>query len=80
MCQAVRLDDAYESPVLKARFGQAFPTLGDSELERVRAFATPCELAAGTRVYETGKSNAGIYEVLSGSIRITARLANSSSS
>jgi len=63
----------FGSIALQARHGQAFPTLDDHELERVRRFATPRRFDAGTRVYETGKPSAGIYMLLSGTVRITGR-------
>src|SRR5690349_10876417 len=61
------------SPSIAARRTQAFPTLDAGEIDRIRAFATPCRFAAGERVYETGKPTVGLVLVLSGAIRITAR-------
>ena len=61
------------SPSIAARRTQAFPTLDAGEVERVRAFATPCRYADGERVYETGKPTVGLILVLAGAIRISAR-------
>ncbi len=61
------------SPSVTARRAQAFPTLDAGEVERVRAYATPCRFADGERIYETGKPTVGLVLVLAGDIRITAR-------
>jgi len=61
------------SPTVAARRAQAFPTLDAGEVERIRAYATPCRFAAGERIYETGKPTVGLVLVLAGAIRITAR-------
>jgi thioredoxin reductase (NADPH) len=61
------------SPTVAARRAQAFPALDAGEVERVRAFATPCRYADGERIYETGKPTVGLILVLAGAIRITAR-------
>ena len=63
----------YASPTIQARQAQAYPLLGATEIERIRRFATPVHLKAGEIVYETGKVGAGIYVLLSGTLRITAR-------
>ena len=62
-----------QSPTLQARLAQAYPVLDAGEIERVRRFATLRHVGAGETVYQTGKPNAGVYLVLSGTIRITAR-------
>lgn len=67
------MSTAYASPTFQARLGQALPILDDRELERVRRFASPRHFDTGTRVYETGKPSAGVYVLLSGVVRITAR-------
>jgi thioredoxin reductase (NADPH) len=64
---------AFESTALQERRGQAFPTLDERELERVRRFAAQRRFDAGTRLYETGKPSVGIYVLLSGTVRITGR-------
>jgi len=61
------------SQTLQTRLAQAFPVLDAAEIARVRRFGKMARFSAGEHVYETGKSNAGIYVVLSGTIRITAR-------
>src|SRR5436190_13753847 len=63
----------YASTTIQARQAQAYPLLGATEIERIRRFATPVHLKAGEIVYETGKVGAGIYVLLSGTLRITAR-------
>ena len=67
------MNDETLSPTLRARHGQAFPRLDDSEIARMRRFGTPHRLAAGKPVYQTGKASAAIHLVLAGTIRITAR-------
>ncbi len=64
---------AYHSPTLETRNAQAFPILDPMEIERVRRFGTPRHLKAGALLYQTGKPNDGVYLVVSGIIRITAR-------
>lgn len=67
------MSETSTSPTIQGRQGQAFPTLNEVELARVQRFGTLQRIPAGTPVYETGKLPAGIYVLLSGAIRITAR-------
>src|SRR5204862_2864168 len=69
------MDDAYakQSPTLQARLAQAFPMLEVEVIGRMRRFGTLRRFAAGESVYQTGKATAGLYVVLAGTIRITAR-------
>jgi thioredoxin reductase (NADPH) len=61
------------SPTIAARHAQAFPVLSQAEVERLVRFGTPRTYAAGERLYETGKTNPGMFVVLSGSVRVTGR-------
>ncbi|HZZ92701.1 MAG TPA: FAD-dependent oxidoreductase [Usitatibacter sp.] len=66
------MNDAYSS-TLRTRLAQAFPALDAGEVGRMRRFGVVRQFPAGARLYETGKPSAGLYVVLSGSIRITGR-------
>lgn len=56
-----------------SRRPQAFPTLADDEIERMRRFCEPRQFTSGEKIYETGKPNPGLFVVLSGVIRVTGR-------
>jgi thioredoxin reductase (NADPH) len=61
------------SPTRDARRAQMFPVLDADEIAHMRRFAKPRRFRDGERVVETGKPSAGIFVVLSGSIRVTGR-------
>lgn len=50
-----------------------FPTLTPEEVNAARRFAEPRRFGDGERVFERGKHAAGLFVVLSGSIRMTGR-------
>jgi thioredoxin reductase (NADPH) len=64
---------AIVSTTLEARRAQMFPVLAAEEIERIRRFATVHRFGDGERVYETGKPSPGLFVVLSGTLRVTAR-------
>jgi len=61
------------SPTFETRRAQLFPMLAADEIARIQRFGSPRRFADGERVLETGKVSPGIYVVLSGAIRVTAR-------
>jgi len=61
------------SPTFATRRAQLFPMLAADEIARIQRFGRPRRFADGERVLETGKVSPGIYVVLSGAIRVTAR-------
>src|SRR5438132_1641447 len=61
------------APTLESARGQMFPTLTPEEVSAARRFAQPRRFADGEHVYERGKPAAGLFLVLSGSIRMTGR-------
>src|SRR5260370_42059756 len=61
------------APAREARQAQMFPLLAADEIARMHRFGRPRRFADGERVLETGKVSPGIYVVLSGAIRVTAR-------
>jgi thioredoxin reductase (NADPH) len=61
------------SPILESRRAQAFPALSAGELVRLKRFGVARRYADGERLYETGKPAPGMFVVLSGMIRVTAR-------
>jgi thioredoxin reductase (NADPH) len=63
----------FSSPTIEARRAQAFPVLAPQEVERLVRFGTPQQFADGERLYETGKTNPGMFVVLSGVLRVTGR-------
>ena len=65
--------EEFSSPTITARRGQAFPTLGAAELERVRRFASVRRYADRERIFEHGKRSPGIFVVLRGRIRVLGR-------
>ena len=58
---------------LLSRYGQMFPVLSASELERVAAFGEAHRFSRGERLLETGKSAPGMIVILSGHVAITQR-------
>jgi len=63
----------FSSPTLAAHRGEMFPQLSAKEIDRVRRFGTPCRHADGEFLYRSGKPSPGLFVVLSGGIRVTAR-------
>ena len=61
------------SPTFETRRAQLFPMLAADEIAHIQRFGRPRRFADGERVLETGKVSPGIYVVLSGAIRVTAR-------
>ncbi len=61
------------SPTFETRRAQLFPMLAADEIAHIQRFGRPRRFADGERVLETGKVSPGIYVVLSGGIRVTAR-------
>src|SRR6266513_736638 len=50
-----------------------FPVLADEEISRLRRFGAARRYADGECLFETGKTSAGMFVVLSGRLRITGR-------
>src|SRR6266849_3694677 len=75
MCKDSAMTTAtpFLSPTLESRRGQMFPTLTPEEVNAARRFAEPRRFGDGERVFERGKQAAGLFVVLSGSIRMTGR-------
>ena len=63
----------FSSPTLAAHRGEMFPQLSAKEIDRVRRFGTPCRHADGEFLCRSGKPSPGLFVVLSGGIRVTAR-------
>jgi len=55
------------------RHEQTFPTLTDSEIERMRRFGELRTYRHGDALFETGKVGPGMFVVLSGTVSITQR-------
>src|SRR5689334_9058286 len=55
------------------RHEQTFPTLADSEIERMRRFGELRTFRHGEALFETGKVGPGMFVVLSGHVAITQR-------
>src|SRR3954466_5305177 len=55
------------------RHEQTFPTLTDSEIERMRRFGELRTFQHGETLFETGKVGPGMFVVLSGTVAITQR-------
>src|SRR3954453_14560835 len=55
------------------RHEQTFPTLTDSEIERMRRFGELRTFQQGETLFETGRVGAGMFVVLSGTVSITQR-------
>jgi thioredoxin reductase (NADPH) len=58
-------------PVIETRFDQMFPTLEQSEIERLRRFAEPRSYPGGERLIATGDVSPGMFVVLTGAVAIT---------
>src|SRR5258707_4603295 len=61
------------SPTFETRRAQLFPMLAADEIAHIQRFGRARRFADGERVLETGKVSPGIYVVVSGAIRVTAR-------
>ncbi|TCK36123.1 thioredoxin reductase (NADPH) [Paraburkholderia sp. BL8N3] len=62
-----------QTPQGNPRFGQMFPVLTDSEIERVLRFGTSRSYAAGETLYRAGGASPGMFVLLSGTIRYVRR-------
>jgi thioredoxin reductase (NADPH) len=60
-------------PTIAARAAQAFPTLSEPEMDRVRRFGTVRRFAAGEVVAKVGQSGIGLTLILSGEVEIRQR-------
>jgi thioredoxin reductase (NADPH) len=58
---------------IAARAAQAFPTLSEPEIDRVRRFGTVRRFAAGDVVAKVGQSGVGLTLILSGEVEISQR-------
>jgi thioredoxin reductase (NADPH) len=58
---------------LHGRYEQAFPTLSESEIERLGRFGTPFHYGDGERLVASGNPVPGMWVVLSGHVAMTAR-------
>src|ERR1700687_6181489 len=65
--------DAGVRAFLHGRFDEAFPTLTDAQIARIRRFGTARRFANGELLFEAGKPRLGMFVVLSGHVAITAR-------
>jgi thioredoxin reductase (NADPH) len=57
--------------MLSARHDQMFPTLGLSDIDRVRRFAKAASYAAGERIVKAGVVAPGLIVIISGKVEIT---------
>ncbi|PTB21881.1 thioredoxin reductase [Trinickia symbiotica] len=62
-----------QSPFSSLRFHQIFPTLTDAEIDRMHRFGALCCYAAGDLLYSAGSTSPGMFVLLSGKVRYTAR-------
>ena len=58
-------------PTIAARAAQAFPTLTEAEMDRVRRFGTLRRFAVSETVAKVGQSGIGLTLILSGEVEIT---------
>jgi thioredoxin reductase (NADPH) len=58
---------------LRGRLEAAFPTLGATELARMRRFATPRRFDDGQALFQVGQPRSGMFVVLTGHVAITVR-------
>jgi len=61
------------SPALSGRLEQAFPELSAPDIARIRRFGVAHRYPLGARIFERGKTAAGLLVVLSGTVSVTAR-------
>jgi thioredoxin reductase (NADPH) len=66
------VDDATR-PFLHGRLDEAFPTLTDTQIARIRRFGTERRFADGELLFETSKPRLGMFIILAGHVAITAR-------
>jgi len=62
-----------QTPYSTSRWNQIFPVLTDPEMDRIRRFGAMCSYAVGEFLYRAGGMSPGMFVLLSGSIRYTAR-------
>ncbi len=55
------------------RFEQTFPTLTETEIDRMRRFGEVRQYKDGERLFESGKVGPGMFVILSGHVSITQR-------
>jgi thioredoxin reductase (NADPH) len=67
------MTETLTSPTLEARRGHAFPILDADEIAAARRFGKPRDYREGEKLFETGKSSAGMAVILSGKVRVTGR-------
>jgi thioredoxin reductase (NADPH) len=60
-------------PFLHGRLDEAFPTLTDTQIARIRRFGTVRRFTDGELLFEAGKPRSGMFIVLSGNVAIAAR-------
>ena len=61
------------APIAQARREQTFPTLDETEVERLRRFGEPATFAAGEAIARAGGASRGMMVVVSGEVSITQR-------
>ena len=61
------------APIAQARREQTFPTLDETEVERLRRFGEPATFAAGEAIARAGAASRGMMVVVSGEVAITQR-------
>lgn len=59
------------NPIFGARRDQAFPTLAQADIERMRRFGEACAYAAGEYIVKAGDVGPGLIVILSGRVDIT---------
>jgi thioredoxin reductase (NADPH) len=57
--------------LMEARRAQMFPSLGPSEIARIRPFGTPRSYRAGERLVSAGEISAGLFVILSGEVAVS---------
>ncbi|MGU7772128.1 FAD-dependent oxidoreductase [Burkholderia sp. MR1-5-21] len=62
-----------QTPYSNPRWHQIFPVLTDAEIDRISRFGVVRSYAAGEFLYRVGGTSPGMFVVLSGAIRYTAR-------
>ena len=67
------LIDAAARPFLHGRFDEAFLTLTDAQIARIRGYGATRRFANGEPLFEAGKPRPGMFVILSGNVAITAR-------
>ncbi|RUW95649.1 thioredoxin reductase, partial [Mesorhizobium sp. M8A.F.Ca.ET.059.01.1.1] len=57
--------------IFGARRDQAFPTLAEADIDRMRRFGEASAYAAGEHIFEAGNVSPGLIVILSGKVDIT---------